>query len=125
MSKESDFTPRQVQVIQYALLGISTKDIAERLGIKEGTLRNHLQEIYRILKVSSRDELFWKVCERYQWKNGKLVRRPILHRRYEMIKGGGKGNANIKQLVELVRNANRSDNNPDHGMNDYLLMTIT
>ncbi|MFO0590327.1 MAG: helix-turn-helix transcriptional regulator [Polyangiaceae bacterium] len=51
-------TPRQRDVT--ALLvstGLSCKEIAARLGLSEGTIRTHMERIYRAFGVHSRPEL--------------------------------------------------------------------
>jgi DNA-binding CsgD family transcriptional regulator len=47
-------TPRQWQLIHLLAAGHTNAQIARRLGIAEGTVRTHLENIYRRLRVSSR-----------------------------------------------------------------------
>lgn len=48
---------RQREIVEQALLGGSTEEIAENLGISAHTVRNHLKAIYRKLAVNSRAQL--------------------------------------------------------------------
>jgi len=50
-------TPRQKELIELLLEGFSNKEIAERLGIKERTVKAHLANIYEKFGVSNRFEL--------------------------------------------------------------------
>ncbi len=52
-------TPRQEQI--HALLrgGLTNKRIAEKLGIKEGTVKNHVSDILRTLKATNRTHAAW------------------------------------------------------------------
>ena len=50
-------TPRQNDVAALAATGLRTAEIALQVGCGERTIRAHLQEIYRRLKVRSRTEL--------------------------------------------------------------------
>ncbi len=47
-------TPRQISVLQLVAAGHTNSQIARRLGISEGTVRVHLENIYERLNVSSR-----------------------------------------------------------------------
>jgi DNA-binding CsgD family transcriptional regulator len=47
-------TPRQYELLRLVAAGHTNTQIARRLGIAEGTVRTHLENIYRLLQVSSR-----------------------------------------------------------------------
>jgi DNA-binding NarL/FixJ family response regulator len=47
-------TPRQNDLLRLLAAGHTNTQIARRLGISEGTVRTHLQNIYERLHVSSR-----------------------------------------------------------------------
>jgi DNA-binding NarL/FixJ family response regulator len=47
-------TLREAEIARLAIQGISTKDIATRLGIKQGTVKIHLHSIYEKLNVGGR-----------------------------------------------------------------------
>lgn len=49
-------TPRLEEVRQLLRRGMSNKQIALALGISEGTVKNHLSEIFRVLQVSNRTQ---------------------------------------------------------------------
>ena len=48
------FTPRQNELLRLLAAGHTNSQIARRLGISEGTVRTHLENIYDKLGVSSR-----------------------------------------------------------------------
>jgi DNA-binding NarL/FixJ family response regulator len=50
-------TPREAQVVHLLAEGFSTRDISQKLGLTEHTIRNYLSAIYDKLGVSSRVEL--------------------------------------------------------------------
>ena len=50
-------TERHRQVVTLACQGLSNREIAEQLGLTEGTLKCHLHSIYEKLDVRSRAEL--------------------------------------------------------------------
>lgn len=52
-----DLSLRQSEVVMEVLKGRSNKEIAESLGISLQTVKDHLHEIFRILRVRSRTEL--------------------------------------------------------------------
>jgi DNA-binding CsgD family transcriptional regulator len=59
----SVLTPREVEISQLLLKGVSPKSIASLHEIAIGTVRNHLKSIYRKLDVTSQIELaglFWE-----------------------------------------------------------------
>ena len=47
-------TPRQMELLHLVAVGHTNTQIARRLGISEGTVRKHLENIYERLHVSSR-----------------------------------------------------------------------
>ena len=47
-------TARHWELLHLVTAGHTNAQIARRLGISEGTVRTHLENIYRLLKVSSR-----------------------------------------------------------------------
>lgn len=47
-------TPRESEIARLAVLGISTRDIAARLDVKQGTVKIHLHSIYEKLNVGGR-----------------------------------------------------------------------
>ena len=53
---EGFLSPRQLEIMQLLALGLSNKEIANILGITEGTIRVHLSAIFKAIKVSNRTE---------------------------------------------------------------------
>jgi two-component system, NarL family, nitrate/nitrite response regulator NarL len=50
-------TARQREVMLLVALGLSNKETARRLDITEGTVKIHLHEIYRRLRIRNRTAL--------------------------------------------------------------------
>jgi two-component system, NarL family, nitrate/nitrite response regulator NarL len=55
--RSATLTERQWQVARLACRGLSNKQIAEKLGMAEGTVKIHLHAIYRRLDMRSRTDL--------------------------------------------------------------------
>ena len=51
-------TPRQRQIMEMALRGHPSLEIARKLGLTEGTVRNHRKEIYAKMDVTTEREIF-------------------------------------------------------------------
>ncbi len=49
-------TPRQLEVLQLIGTGLGNKDISEKLGLAEGTVKIHVAAIYQALHVGTRTE---------------------------------------------------------------------
>jgi len=49
-------TERETQILRMVVEGKGNKAIANRLGLSEGTIKSHLRDIYRKLKVQTRAE---------------------------------------------------------------------
>jgi len=54
-------TPRQQEIANLLLQGMSNKEIARALGIQPNTVKVHLSEIYGRLEVTSRGKLVSKL----------------------------------------------------------------
>jgi DNA-binding CsgD family transcriptional regulator len=55
-------TPRQKDLLRMLATGHTNAQIARRLGISEGTVRSHLEDIYKKLNVSSRTAAVTRAC---------------------------------------------------------------
>jgi len=55
-SKMDTLSPREREILELLIQGFADKEIADRLGVKHGTVRWHLQHIYEKLHVRSRTE---------------------------------------------------------------------
>jgi len=53
-------TPRQIQIVDGLVEGLSYKLIADKLSISIDTVRDHIKRIYRILEVNSKAEVIRK-----------------------------------------------------------------
>lgn len=58
--KKTLLTPRQTQIVQGVVDGLSYKLIADKLMIKTETVRDHIKTIYRKLEINSKTELIKK-----------------------------------------------------------------
>jgi two-component system nitrate/nitrite response regulator NarL len=54
-------TRREAEVARLIQEGLANKVVAGRLGVKEGTVKIHLHNIYRKLRVSNRSGLILRV----------------------------------------------------------------
>lgn len=55
-SEMENLSPREREILELLTQGFPDKEIADRLGVKHGTVRWHLQHIYEKLHVRSRTE---------------------------------------------------------------------
>jgi DNA-binding NarL/FixJ family response regulator len=53
---EIGLTDRQAQVLALMVRGLSNRDIAEQLGLSEGTVKIHATAVFKTLGVSSRTQ---------------------------------------------------------------------
>lgn len=53
-------TTREAEIVDFVCTGLRNKDIADRVGLSEGTIKVHLHNVYRKLGVNSRSELIVK-----------------------------------------------------------------
>lgn len=56
-------SPRQRQVLHYLLQGLPNKVIGRRLGMADGTVKAHLNSVYRVFAVNSRAQLILRARE--------------------------------------------------------------
>lgn len=57
-------TPRQVEVLDFLLVGMPTKVIASKLGVSDSTVKAHTMAIFRTLKVRNRTEAVLEASRR-------------------------------------------------------------
>jgi two-component system, NarL family, nitrate/nitrite response regulator NarL len=57
-------TRRQIEVARAAVSGLSNKELAQRLGVSEGTIKNHLHAIYERLRLEGRLSLLLYLKEK-------------------------------------------------------------
>lgn len=53
-SGKSGVTPRQLEMLQHISRGLPNKDIAEAVGLAEGTVKVHVAALFQALRVNSR-----------------------------------------------------------------------
>jgi PAS domain S-box-containing protein len=58
------FTERQAQLAKYAAIGLTSKEMAYRLGLSESTVKNHFSAMFRKFGVTSRIELIALLSDR-------------------------------------------------------------
>ncbi len=59
-TEELNLTPRETEILELLCEGLANKEIADRLGISNETVRVHLKHIYEKLHVRSRTEAAMK-----------------------------------------------------------------
>ena len=60
---EGEITKTEQKVVELVLMGLSNKRIAKELGIVEGTVKLHLNRIFRKFGVATRVQLVLKVVK--------------------------------------------------------------
>ena len=61
LAQRHRLTPREHQALDLVLHGLSTRQVARRLGLATQTVDAHLGSVYRKCRVSGRDELFGRL----------------------------------------------------------------
>lgn len=51
------FSPRERQIVRFIVEGCSNQEIANRMGLRLQTVKNHLSRIYRKVEVPNRVQL--------------------------------------------------------------------
>jgi len=54
---------RQLEVLDLVKDGLTSSEIAEKLGVKDGSVRNQLSNVYRVLRVKNRREAIKRAIE--------------------------------------------------------------
>lgn len=57
MSAQHDLSPRESETAELAALGLSCREIGERLYVSLGTVKTHLAHVYAKLGVKNRAQL--------------------------------------------------------------------
>jgi DNA-binding NarL/FixJ family response regulator len=61
--EEHGLTPRQIDVLQMLAQGCSNKEIARRLEMADGTVRTHINAVFRALEVTNRTQAVMRAQE--------------------------------------------------------------
>lgn len=61
---ENKLTDRQKELLELMAKGLSNKEIAEKLFISENTVKYHIKNIYLVLGLKDRKELFMKIASK-------------------------------------------------------------
>jgi DNA-binding NarL/FixJ family response regulator len=56
LHKDADLTPRELEVLDLIAAGLTNREIADRLVIEVGTVKNHVHSILHKLNVTSRED---------------------------------------------------------------------
>jgi DNA-binding NarL/FixJ family response regulator len=59
-AKVEDLSPREREILELLSQGYANKEIADRVGVSDGTVRWHLRHVYHKLHVRSRTEAVLK-----------------------------------------------------------------
>ena len=63
LQKLYHMTPKEQQVARFVCQGISNEDIAEKLNMRPGTVKTHLRNIYRRVRVKNKISLLLQFIE--------------------------------------------------------------
>lgn len=63
LQKLYHMTPKEKQVAKYVCQGVSNEDIAEKLSMRPGTVKTHLRNIYRRVRVRNKISLLLQFIE--------------------------------------------------------------
>lgn len=56
-------SPRQMEILRLAVYGFSNQRVGEKLGIAEGTVKTHMVQIFRTLRVKNRVEAVYLLAQ--------------------------------------------------------------
>jgi len=70
-NKQPDLSPRQIEVLELLVKGLSNKDIGTALGISYTSVKTHLESIYGRLEVANRQEAISVAIQRGVVRTGK------------------------------------------------------
>lgn len=62
--EDGPLTPRQYEIVQCIVDGLSYKMAADKLGISLDTVRTHIKHIYHLLEINSKGELIRKSLDK-------------------------------------------------------------
>ena len=71
--EQSGLPPRQREVLQLLLEGLSVKEVAARLELSPNTVHSHIKTIYLRFSVSSRAELLARWIRRGTYLNAETL----------------------------------------------------
>jgi DNA-binding CsgD family transcriptional regulator len=61
---DEPLTPRQQEIVDCIVNGLSYKMTADKLGISLDTVRTHIKHIYEVLQINSKGELIKRTLDK-------------------------------------------------------------
>lgn len=63
-----ELTKRELEVLEYVVMGLSNKEVAEKLGVSKDTIRVYMNKIYLKLNVKNRIQAsLWFLKNKYEF----------------------------------------------------------
>ena len=93
IQKRFHMTKRELQIANLACRGFSNEKIAKTLKIKQGTVKTHLRNIYRKIRVESKIAMllkFIKYADKLSAKSERVATIPIVETKGQTKKTSGK-----------------------------------
>ena len=63
LKRRYHMTPREIQIAQLVCQGLGNEEIANRLNIKQGTVKTHVRNLYRKLWVHNKISMLLRFVE--------------------------------------------------------------
>ena len=105
--KAADLTKREAEVAHLVSLGLSNKEIADRLGIKDSTVRNTLIPAFDKLGVKTRQQLMVKFFKMKSTGNNKAISKLLSALEFECAgKCAPQNPCNARVTIDEVRSLN-------------------
>jgi len=54
VKEKKNLTPRELEILNYIVIGLKDKEISKRVGLSIGTIKKDIMNIYRKLNVNNR-----------------------------------------------------------------------
>ena len=107
--QERGLSKRESEVVILVVQGLTNKQVADQLCVAEKTVKFHLTNVYKRMKISRRSQIIWTLPMAQFIEHAKDIQQPTLQQN-NPTGGGGGPDAQIDDNTIPIGNSTVTDN---------------
>ena len=103
MATLRQLTDQERALLEFVSEGLTTNDIAKRMGFTAGTVRVYLHNVYKRIKVKNKAEAMLWFLERNSIKDPKELRKVVAKQAARIVKVCDRTDVSIDDIIDTCR----------------------